>query len=228
MYKYIGLIVATKEELEEVEKIMVDIKKKNIYNLEFLEGEINNNNYVVVQCGVGKVNAARTTQVLIDNYNVKYVINAGVAGGISNKVQIGDIVIGKELVQHDFDITAFGHTKGYISDTGRSFISNDELVKKCKSVTIENINIIVGNIASGDIFCTDIKMKEKIREKFNCDCVEMEGAAIAQVCFLSNIPFVVIRAISDVLNGENQKDYEEFVHFAAKNCAKFIEQLGKL
>ena len=225
MDKYIGIIVATPEEMKELKSIMQEGQKIKIFDLDFYKGKINNKNYVLVKCGVGKVNAARTTQILIDNFEIESIINVGVAGGLNNNINIGDIVIGEKLVQHDFDITAFGYEKGYISETGRFFESDKSLIEKCKKVKIENAEIILGTIASGDIFCTDIKMKEKIRTKFNSDCVEMEGASIAQTAYLCNIPFVVIRSISDIPNGNNQMDYDQFVEKAAKNCAEFIKNM---
>lgn len=225
MENYIGIIVATIEELEAVKEIMSELEKKTIYDLDFYKGRINKDNYILVQCGVGKVNAARTTQILTDNFSLQYIVNVGVAGGLSSNLQIGDIVIGEKLVQHDFDITAFGHEKGYITDTGKIFKSDKALVEKFRKIKINDIKIVTGTIASGDIFVQDIKMKEKIRAKFNCDCVEMEGAAIGQICFLNKVPFVVVRSISDIPNGNNYMEYEEFVKLAAKNCAKVIEQI---
>lgn len=225
MEKNIGIIVATPEEMEAVKAIMDNKEENIIYGLKFYKGKINNNDCILVQCGVGKVNAARTTQSLIDNFQVKEIINVGVAGGLKDILKIGDIVVGKELVQHDFDITAFGHEKGYISETGKIFKSDSKLIEKCEKIKIDGTKIIVGNIASGDIFCTDEKMKEKIHKKFQADCVEMEGAAIAQVSYLSKIPFVVIRSISDIPNGKNHIDYNEFVKLAAKNCAEFVKKM---
>ncbi|MGN1310878.1 MAG: 5'-methylthioadenosine/adenosylhomocysteine nucleosidase [Clostridia bacterium] len=225
MENYIGIIVATIEELEAVKEIMSELEKETIYDLDFYKGRINSNNYILVKCGVGKVNAARTTQILTDSFSLQYIVNVGVAGGLSSNLQIGDIVIGEKLVQHDFDITAFGHEKGYITDTGKIFKSDKVLVEKFRKIKIDDIKIITGTIASGDIFVQDIKMKEKIRAKFNCDCVEMEGAAIGQVCFLNKVPFIVVRSISDIPNGNNYMEYDEFVKLAAKNCAKVIEQI---
>ena len=162
MEKFTGIIVATNEEKQAIEEIMNNKAKKIVNGLEFFQGDIESKHYCLVQCGVGKVNAARTTQVLIDYFDIQMIINIGVAGGLSGSLNIGDIVIGKELVQHDFDITAFGHEKGYISQTGKIFKSDKNLIEKCEKIKIKGINIIVGNIASGDIFCTDKKMKEKI------------------------------------------------------------------
>ena len=179
----------------------------------------------MVISGVGKVNAARTTQILIDKFDTKYIINVGSAGALNDNLKIGDIVIGSKLVQHDFDVTAFGHEKGYISEIGKFFESDSKIIKKSKNVKIDNINIVIGTIASGDIFCTDIKMKENIRNKFNADCIEMEGAAIAQVCCLSKIPFIIIRSISDIPNQKNQIDFSRYIKIASKNCAEFIKQI---
>ena len=223
----IGIIAAMQEELDEILNIVELIEQKNIYEITFYIGKIKSKKIVLVKSGVGKVNAARVTQILIDNFNVNYVINVGSAGAIEPKLNIGDIVIGTKLIQHDFDITAFNHEKGYITGVGSYINSDEKLIENLKQ-SIENINdtkckVKYGIIASGDIFCTDIKMKEKIYSKFNADCVEMEGAAVAQVCFLDKIPFVVIRSISDTPNGNNNITFDEFLKLASKRCSKILE-----
>ena len=224
----IGIIAAMQEEMNEIKKIMNNVQEKNIYELKFYEGTINNKNIVLVESGVGKVNAARTTQVLIDNYEIDAVINVGSAGSANQELQIGDIVIGKTLVQHDFDITAFGHPKGYISNVGEKIKSDENLIKSMEQ-TIENLQnkefkIKIGTIASGDIFCTEPKMKEKIRDKFNADAIEMEGAAIAQVCKLDNMPILVIRSISDSPNGNNNITFDQYIETASKRCAEILSE----
>lgn len=224
----IAIIAAMEEEVNEIKKIMNNIKVKKIYELSILEGNIQDKECILVKCGVGKVNAARTTQILIDNYDIKYVINVGSAGAGSYDLKIGDIVIGKTLVQHDFDITAFGHKKGYISNIGENISSDknliDEFEKVINNIKNKEYNIKIGTIASGDIFCNDIKMKEKINTKFNADVIEMEGAAIAQVCYLDKIPFIVIRSISDTPNGSNEVTFEEYLKLASKHCASILNQ----
>lgn len=225
MDKYRAIITATEEEFDAIKNIMNKIEEISYWNLTFLKGKINNKKYVLARCGVGKVNAARVTQILTDKFDLECIINVGSAGGLNDSLNIGDIIIGEKLVQHDFDITAFGHEKGFITDTGKIFKSDDTLVEKFRKIKIDGINIVTGTIASGDIFVQDIKMKEKIETKFNCDCVEMEGAAIGQVCFLNKVPFIVVRSISDIPNGNNYMEYDEFVKLAAKNCAKVIEQI---
>ena len=227
MNKY-GIIAAMEEEKKEIENIMTDKEWIKIYELNFINGKINNTEVVLVEAGVGKVNAARTTQILLDNFKVDAIINVGSAGSSNDELEIGDIVIGSRIVQHDFDITAFGHPKGYISNVGQFLESDEKLIEKMKQ-TISNMQdsefkIKIGTIASGDIFCTELKMKEKIRTKFNSDAIEMEGAAIAQVCRLDNIPFLVIRSISDKPNGDNHITFEEFLEKASKRCAKIIKE----
>ncbi len=226
MKKY-GIITAMQEEMQEIKKIMTNIKEKQIYELQFITGNINNKEVVLVEAGVGKVNAARVTQILIDNFDIEAIINVGVAGAANDELNMGDIVIGQIIVQHDFDITAFGHPKGFISNVGQYVESDSKLLKKMESTIQKFANkdfkIKVGIIASGDIFCTETKMKEKIRSKFFADAIEMEGAAIAQVCKLDNIPFIIIRSISDNPNGNNLITYKEYLEMATKRCAQIIK-----
>ena len=184
----VGIIVAMEEEQEEILKLMTNIEEKEIYGVTFKIGNIENNKVIVAKCGVGKVNAARVTQILIDNLKVKCIINVGAAGALNPLLNIGDIVIGEKLIQHDFDITAFDHDKGYITGVGDYLYSDSSLIKKFensakaleleeklssiqtgKNKLLENqsFKVIKGIIATGDIFCTDIMMKNKIYAKFN-------------------------------------------------------------
>lgn len=221
----IGIIVAEVEEMEAIKEIMENISSTDIYNLKIFIGTINNKEFLLVRGGVGKVNAARVCQIISDNFELDLIINVGSAGGLNENLNIGDIVLGERLVQHDFDVTAFGREKGFIPETGKLFESDTNLLEKCKNIKIDNQKIIFGTIASGDVFLTDTILKEKIKQDFDASCVEMEGAAIAQVCTLNNIPFLVIRSISDIPNGKNEIDFNEYLKLASKNCANFIRQL---
>ena len=225
MGKYIGIITAIEQELQAIKKIMENIEEIYIYNLTIYKGIINDKECLLTKCGIGKVNSARITQILTDKFDLSYIINTGSAGGLNESLNIGDIVVGNKCVQHDFDTTPFGDEKGYIEGTGKFFEGDKILIEKCKNIKIENINIVEGIVASGDIFLNDTKMKEKIRTKFNADCVEMEGAAISQVCYLNKMPFIVIRSISDKPNGTNEIDFTKFIEYASKNCAKFIQKM---
>lgn len=226
--KKIGIIAAMKEEKDAIITIMENTKNTKIYELTFVEGTINNRECILVESGVGKVNAARTTQVLIDKYDIDFVINVGSAATANNLLEIGDIVIGKTLVQHDFDITAFNHPKGYISNVGSNVRSDEKIVEKfelaIEKMKNKDFKIKIGTIASGDIFCTDPNMKEKINNKFNADAIEMEGAAIAQTCYLDNIPFIVVRSISDNPNNNNNITFEEYLKLASKRCATILKE----
>ena len=229
--KYIGIVVAMDEEREEILELMTNVQVKQIYNLRFLTGKINNRDCILIKSGVGKVNAARTTQVLLDNFEVEFVINAGAAGAVNYLLNIGDIVIAKHVVQHDFDITAFGHSKGYITGVGDKVQCDLGLVSAfenmLKNMPELSYNIKLGIVASGDIFCTSIDMKNKINSKFNADVVDMECAAVGQVCYLDDIPFISIRCILDVPDGQNKKTFDDNLKLASKRCAKLIYDFCK-
>ena len=226
----IGIIVATDEELIEMKNIMDSYEEKDIYELTFIRGKINGKKVIVVKCGIGKVNAARTTQILIDNFKISKVINIGAAGGINPELKIQDIVIGEKLVQYDFDISSSGdYEKGEIQGLGKFLKSDNNLIDVCKKVLenrIEkNVNIVIGTIATADTFCSDPEIAQNVRKEFGAECVEMEGAAIAQVCYQDRIPFLVIRGISDTPNGNNEMDYYTYCHIAAKHAAEFLQDL---
>ena len=219
------------EEFEEIQNIMKNCDEKRIKEISFITGKIEGQNCVIVQSGIGKVNSARITQMMIDNFDIEYIMNLGSAGALNPMLKIGDIVIGDELVQHDFDITAFGHAKGYITGVGDRVYSDKYLIEKFENA-IENLEdrdyeIKTGTIASGDVFCTEIEMKNQIYANFKADCVEMEGAAIAQVSYLNNIPFIVIRSISDTPNGNNAITFDQFVELASKRCARILKEVLK-
>ncbi len=224
--KKIGIIVAMEEEKEAIEKIMTEVEIQSIYDLRFLKGKIQGKDCILVKSGIGKVNAARTTQIMIQNFELQGVINLGAGGAINPALKIGDVLIGKKVVQHDFDITAFGHRKGYITGVGEAIYCDENLVegieKIIKSAPERSYQIKLGVVATGDIFCTDSWMKDKICGKFNADVVDMECAAIGQVCYLDHIPFIVIRSISDTPNGENASTFDENLKFASKRCANIL------
>lgn len=222
----VGIIFAMKEELDEFLKLVSNIEEKKIFDLTFYLCNLEDKKLVLVESGVGKVNAARTTQVLIDKMNVDFVFNIGVAGSVSNYVNVLDIVIGTKQVQHDFDITAFNHEKGYIPNVGVYISSDDKLLDIARNIKTE-ANIHEGVIASGDIFVTEPEMSRKIFNKFNALAVEMEGASIAQVCYLCNIPYLVIRSISDSpnANDNNKLTYEEFLEKSSKLVSNYLKDI---
>lgn len=226
----IGIIAAEEDEMLAIRNIMTDIKENKIYNLNFIQGAIKNKMCTLVKSGVGKVNAARTTQILIDNYKVDYVINVGSAGGIDEELNIGDIVIGDNLIQYDFDITQVGdYEKGEICDIGKYIKSDERLINLCLKAVEEikdrDFNIKIGTIGTADLFSADPNRAIALKKEFNIECVEMEGAAVAQVCLLDDIPFLVIRGISDVSNGNNKIDFHTFLEKASKRAAEILQYL---
>ncbi len=226
--KKIGIILAEPEEFEVVKENMEKATEKVIQHVSFWLGNLENKSCVIVKAGVGKVNAARITQMMIDYFELEYLLNLGAAGALDPKLEIGDIVIGKKLVQHDFDITAFGHSKGYITGVGDAVKSDETLIQGIKQaldhLDERDYRIMIGTIATGDIFCTEISMKDKIYAKFDANCVDMEAAAIGQVCHLAQIPFLAIRSISDTPNGDNAMTYEQFVKLASKRCVSILKE----
>ena len=222
----IGIIFAMEEELSSFLKDKEIIEKKEIYELKFYKLNINSKDIIIVESGVGKVNSARTTQILIDYFKPSIVLNVGVAGGVDNNIKILDIIIGEKLVQYDFDITEFNHNKGYIPKIGDYIESDNKLIDKIYNLGKElNINIHKGTIATGDRFITDINVRLDINKEFNALCNEMEGASIAQVCNLCNIPFLVIRSISDSIEHNTVLKYEEFLEQSCNQLTNFLDKI---
>ena len=221
--KTIGIIFAMQEELIELKNYLHINKEKKIYDLTFYEATLNNQNIILTESGIGKTNAARTTQILIDYYKPEAIFNIGVAGGIAKNLEVGDIIISTSLVQHDFDITAFDHPKGYIPNIGNTIPIDNNLLNTTKNIlNTNNISYKEGVIASGDIFCTKESMATKINTQFNALCVEMEGASIAQTAYLSKTPCLVIRSISDCPDNNNKVTYEEFLETSSKKVAQIM------
>lgn len=221
--KTIGIIFAMQEELIELKKYLHINNEKKIYDLTFYEATLNNQNIILTESGIGKTNAARTTQILIDYYKPEAIFNIGVAGGIAKNLKVGDVIISTSLVQHDFDITAFNHPKGYIPNIGNNIPIDNKLLNTTKTILdTNNISYKEGLIASCDIFCTKESMATKINTQFNALCVEMEGASIAQTAYLSKTPCLVIRSISDCPDNNNKVTYEEFLETSSNKVAQIM------
>lgn len=225
----IGIIAAESKEMNEIKKLMKNIEEKDLFNLQFFTGIIEETECVLVECGEGKVNAARTTQVMIDNFKIDKLVNVGSAGAINEDLNVKDVVIADKLVQYDFDISGLGYEKGEICNIGKYIYCDKTLVEECKKA-IENIEnesykVVIGTIATADSFCDKPEIAKMVRKEFNAECVEMEGAAVAQVCYLDKIPFLVIRGISDTPNGNNKIDFRKYLEIASKQSAKILQNL---
>lgn len=218
----IGIIVAEEKELLALLNIMTNKEEINIYEKIFYKGLIENKEVIVVKCNVGKVNASRVCQLLIDKFNPNLVINIGTAGSVDNRLDIGDIVVASKLVQYDFDVTPFGRKLGEIENIGEYIQVSKELLD-----LFDGMNVTIGCIATGDRFIQNREEKDNIRNIFNALCVEMEGASIAQVCLLDKVSFLVIRSITDKLDGSSKVDFETFLDFSSKKVSSVLKDVIK-
>lgn len=227
----LGIIGAMDIEVDSLKNEMENPAINKIAGMDFYEGVIGGKDVVVVKCGIGKVNAAMCTQILADRYNVDAVINTGVAGSLNNDIDICDIVISTVAQEHDMDVTALGYEKGIIPDMDVSIFEADrklvELTKKSAKEVGLDVKVFEGKVVSGDQFISTHEKKKSLKNSFGGDCAEMEGAAIAHVASLNNIPFLVIRAISDKADGGAHMDYPTFEKKAAANSILLLNEIIK-
>lgn len=225
----IGIIGAMEEEVNQLKLIMDEVIIEVKAGMEFNIGTYQGRNVVIVRSGIGKVNAAICTQILVDDYKVEGVINTGIAGSLRGEINIGDMVLSTDVMHHDMDATNFGYEYGIIPRMETStFVADKELLEKASVVSKEvntDIGIFQGRIVSGDQFVADKSKKDWIVSTFNGYCTEMEGAAIAQASYLNNIPFLIIRAISDKADDSAHMDYDVFEAKAIENTVKLMKNL---
>ena len=223
----IGIIGAMELEVEELKAEMTVSSIFTRAGMEFYEGRLNGANVVVVRSGIGKVNAALCVQILVDVFQVSHIINTGVAGSLNADLDIGDILISKDAVHHDMDVTIFGYQLGEVPQMGiREFPADERLAalaeSSCRKVNPE-INVRLGHVVSGDQFISSKEVKERLINLFHGDCAEMEGASIAHSAYLNKVPFVIIRAISDKADDSAEMDYPTFERAAAKHSARLVK-----
>ncbi len=229
--KIIGIIAAMNEEMSAVKSKMTDIKAKIIYEKAFFTGFLSGKPCVLVECGIGKVNAARTTQLMIDHFSPSWIINVGSAGALNYELNYLDIVISTACLQFDFDLTVFGRKIGELPELGQYLKADTALVQLMEHAihqTDSNHSIITGVIATGDQFINNPSIKQSMYEQFHAECDEMEGAAIAQVCTLCKIPFVIIRSITDKPKTKEKVDFYQYLEKASARCALFLEKAAQL
>ena len=222
--KTIGIIGAMQEEVELLQQSTGVVTKKNVAGMDFYVGTYKSKEVVTVMSGIGKINAAVAAQILIDIFGVDCIINTGVAGSISKELSIGDIVISSDAVYHDFTVP--GEPYGYIPRMDKQFFEADkELIDAAKSageLYCKNNKVFVGRIATGDQFIATVEQKNFISTNFKAMCAEMEGTAIAHTAFLNDVPFVIIRAVSDSADGKAVEDYMSFEKKSAVIAAEMV------
>ncbi|MDR0914601.1 MAG: 5'-methylthioadenosine/adenosylhomocysteine nucleosidase [Oscillospiraceae bacterium] len=220
-----GIICALNIEVDGLIAKMQNPQTQTFAKMNYTSGTIGDAEVVAVECGIGKVNAAMCAQIMIDRYSPDVIINSGVAGGLSQNVDVYDIVIAKDVVQHDMDTTAIDDPRGAISfnDEKRTFIPTDggvakKLTEVCRHM--DDTKVFYGRIATGDVFVQEKAHRRSIGEEFSADACEMEGGAIGQVCYRNGVPFGILRCISDSINNN---DAEDFIIFKDKAAAKSIK-----
>lgn len=222
----IGIIAAVIEEVEAIKNEIENIVEETFFGITFYKGKISNKEVVFVQSGIGKVNAAITATLLIEKYNVEKIIFSGVAGSVNKEINVGDVVIGTDILQHDVDATEFGYKKGQIPQMPvYSFESDIELIEKVKKIENTEIKLSFGRILTGDQFISGKEIKTKLGEEFEALCVDMESGAVAQVCYKLNKKFLIIRSISDSISDDSGMEYDVFVKLAAKNSKEILKKI---
>lgn len=226
----LGIIGAMAVEVESLKAQMEDLTVVQKAGMEFYDGVLEGLRVVVVQCGVGKVNAAMCAQVLCDCFDVTHLVNTGIAGSLCTELDIGDLLISRDAMYHDFDAQHFGYEMGEVPGMGVLTFEADADMIALASAAAEAVNpghSRVGRVASGDLFVAEKAVKEDIIAKTNALCTEMEGAAIAHVAFRNKLPFVILRAISDKADDSAEMDYPTFEAIAARRCAQVARIMAK-
>ncbi len=229
----IGVIGAVDQEVELLLAAMRDtgspVNVARRGGLTYHEGELEGCGAVVVCCGVGKVNAALCAQTVVSEFGATHVINTGAAGGLSEDLRVFDMVASTDAVQHDFDTTAFGYAPGQIPGTDTPYFTADPALRACALRSFARIpegerkgSMIEGRVATGDVFVADEALRNRIRASFSPACVEMEGGAVAQVCALNSVPFLVLRSISDLAGHEATVSYDDFSRDASRISARVV------
>lgn len=233
LFKTIGIIGAMDEEVEILKSLLDITETVTEAGMTFYKGMLHDKEVVLARSGIGKVNAAVCAQLMITLFKIDCLINSGVAGTLHPDINQGDIVISTDAVQHDVDTTVFGDPLGAIPRLGVTFFEADknliELAEKAgANLNFEGVSFFKGRVASGDQFVAGGELKERIQSHFAPSAVEMEGASIAHVAYLNQVPYLIIRAISDKADGSADLSYEEFLPLAAKHASSLLEEIVKL
>ena len=219
----LGIIGAMDVEVATLKEKMENKVSVTVAGMEFCEGTLEGTPAVIVQCGVGKVNAAMCAQTLCDRFAVSHIINTGIAGSLDAGLDICDLVISSDAIYHDFDLHFWGRPVGQVPGMDVVAFPADEILQKIAFEAAEAVSpghAKTGRVASGDQFICSPEQKQKIIADTAAVCAEMEGAAIAHTAYRNGVPFVIIRAISDKADGSAELDYPTFEAMAAKHCAQ--------
>ena len=225
----LGIIGAMTVEVETLKDAMEHLSVTHKAGMEFYDGVLEGLPAVVVQCGVGKVNAAMCAQVLCDCFHVTHLVNTGIAGSLCAQLDIGDLVVSEDAMHHDFDAQRFGYAIGEVPGMDVvAFPANRDMIAYAVAAAeaVHPGHVKTGRIASGDVFVADAERKARIIAGTQALCTEMEGAAIAQVAYRNKLPFVILRAISDKADDSAEMDYPTFEAQAAYRCAQVTRSMA--
>lgn len=222
--KTVGIIAALEVEVNLIKNSLLNKTTVKCAGTEIHTGKIGNTNVVLMQCGIGKVSAALGTQAMISQFKPDCIINTGCAGGIAKGIKIGDIVLSTATAEWDMDTTVLGDPRGYIYSLGTSIVkSSDEIVSLTEKFVPSGVTVFKGLVASGDQFVSSDDQRKIILGSFpDALCAEMEGAAVGHVCAQNNVPFCVIRCMSDTADGDSKIDYAEFSKKAGESSAEIL------
>ncbi|MEK8129885.1 5'-methylthioadenosine/adenosylhomocysteine nucleosidase [Paenibacillus filicis] len=226
VFSKVGVIGAMKEEIEKFHAHLTDVKETVKAGVTFYEGIFHGQPIVLCRSGVGKVNAAVTTQVLVDTFGVQAILFTGVAGAVHPELSVGDIVISTDCLQHDMDVTALGFPRGTIPYEATSLFVADERLRHLASQVSHELfegRVLEGRVLSGDQFIANRDTVTVLHSELQGACVEMEGAAVAQVCSMNGVPFVVIRSMSDKADGSAHVSFAEFTLLASEHSFRIVE-----
>lgn len=224
----IGIIGAMDEEIERLLDVITDTKQTLHAGITYYEGQLCGLPVILCKSGVGKVNAAVCTQVLIDRFSAERIIFTGVAGAVDPALEIGDLVISTECLQHDMDASALGFKRGEIPYAKLSVFPADEqliMVAYESGKSLFELKVVKGRVLSGDQFIADKAVVQALYEEFQGACLEMEGAAVAQVCFMNQVPYVVIRSMSDKADGSAHVNFRAFTQLAAERSSALVRTM---
>ncbi len=224
----VGIIGAMDSEVNELKSKVEGAKVVELSGMEFCEGTLDGVNVVVVKCGIGKVHAAMCAEALVCHFGVTHVINTGVAGALGERLEVGDIVVSTDALEHDMDVTPLGYAPGEHADLHLVAFEADASLRAAAleaASSFEDIHAYEGRVCSGDQFIAGTEAKSRITSQFGGMCCEMEGASIAHVCHVAGVPFVVVRAISDKADGSANVSYPEFEKAAAARCASVVHAM---
>lgn len=225
----IGVIGAMEEEIRSLRDAMDQVETYLVHGMKIFEGNLEGQNIVLIQSGIGKVNATISVAILVERFMVSHIVNTGTAGALDPGLRIGDIVIAHSLIYHDVDVTSSGYADGQMAGMPEAYYPNLEMIRLAQTVSRQlQLEPVVGQIISGDQFIQDKAIHDKMMKRFpKARACEMESTAIAQACYVMEVPYAIIRCMSDQADGQAQVNFDDFVVEAGQKSAVLVQYFVK-